>query len=67
MLVIEALDGGHHVVMGDGRAAAVMVAAARENPAVGRSALLRAGRAAARPWPIRPGPWALHSPISRRR
>jgi len=37
-------DSGHHglVVMGDGRAAAVMVAAARENPAVGRYALLLA-------------------------
>ena len=37
-------DSGHHglVVMDNGRAAAVMVAAARENPAVGRSALLLA-------------------------
>jgi GNAT superfamily N-acetyltransferase len=37
-------DSGQHglVVMGNGRAAAVMAAAARENPAVGRSALLLA-------------------------
>src|SRR5208282_2460340 len=37
-------DSGHHglVVMGNGRAAAVMAAAARENPAVGRYALLLA-------------------------
>jgi GNAT superfamily N-acetyltransferase len=37
-------DSGHHglVVMGDGRAAAVMAAGARENPTVGRSALVLA-------------------------
>ena len=37
-------DSGQHglVVMGNGRAAAVMAAAARENPAVGRYALLLA-------------------------
>ena len=37
-------DSGHHglVVMGNGRAAVVMAVAARENPAVGRSALVLA-------------------------
>lgn len=44
-------DSGHHgqVVMGNGRAAAVMAAAARENPAVGRYALVLADGFAADP------------------
>src|SRR5580700_6101790 len=44
-------DGGQHglVVMGNGRAAAVMAAAAREHPAAGRSALLLAEGFAADP------------------
>jgi hypothetical protein len=51
-------DSGHHglVVMGNGRAAAVMAAAARENPAVGRYALLLAEGPAGEPARIRRRP-----------
>ena len=63
-------DSGQHglVVMGNGRDAAVMAAAARENPAVGRYALLLAEGFAVDPDLTDPtGVLAAHSRTSRRR